>query len=150
MKITGLSIVLFFFIYNFTYAQNSKSLSLEFSLPAIQKLSIENTKSFQSISAMDYDKGYMEIKNAVTLSVSSNIPWKAVIYTNRVNLYVSPGKYKSVDNFQWRAGSKPFQSISKEPKVILEGNAGVKDLKIDIDYRLNVGWKNTLTGRWEF
>ena len=149
-KISGFSIILFFLIYNFIYAQDSGSLSLEISVPDIQQLYIEDIKSFPPITPMDYDKGYMEIKNAVTLSVSSNVPWKVVVFTNRVNLYVSPGKFKSVDNFQLREGLKPFQTISKEPKVVLEGKAGVKDLKIDIDYLLNVSWKNTPTGRWEF
>ncbi|MBC8213169.1 MAG: hypothetical protein H8E71_00800 [Candidatus Marinimicrobia bacterium] len=150
VKIPGLSIVFLFFIYNFTYNQNTQSLSLEFSLLPVQKLFIENTKSFPPINASDYEANNIGINDAVTLSVSSNVPWKVVIFTNQMNLYKSFGKYKPVQKFQWRSGAKSFQSISNKPEVVLQGEAGVKDLKIKLDYRLKLDWKNTPPGMWGF
>lgn len=143
-------LILFFFIYNFAYTQNNQSLSLEFSLQPIQKLIFENSKSFPPINIHDYEREYLEIKDAVTLSISSNVPWKVVVFTNQINLYKSYRKFKSVNNFKWRSSFKPFQSISNTPKVILRGKAGVKDFKIELDYLIKLNWKNTPPGRWEF
>ena len=141
---------LLLFMQNILQGQDREFFTAEVSVPPIQKLYIEDTKLFPAISASDYNKGYMALKDAVILSVSSNIPWRVVIYTHKVNLYVTPGKLKSIEHFQWRSGSAPFRSISSNPLTVIQGKAGVKDYKIVIDYRIKIGWKNTPTGKLDF
>ena len=141
---------LFILNQSFLLANEREVVTFENTVPVLQKLTFENRKSFPEISAEDFHKGYVELKDAVTLSVSSNIPWKVVVFTNQINLYKTRGEFKSVENFQWRVNSNKFQSISRDEKVIKEGEGGIRDHKIKIDYRMKVGWKDTPPGKWEF
>ncbi len=144
-------ILLFLFHFNQSVlqAQDRESFYVEVSVPHIQELAIENTKPFPRIDGNDMSKGYVEQRNAVTLSVSSNVPWRVVIYTRRVNLYVTPGRFKPVGHFQFRAGNFRFRSISSNPVTVMEGKGGVKNFKIVIDYRLKIGWSDP-PGRFDF
>ncbi len=153
LKRTFLFISLFYFIIlnqNLLLADEREVITLEYSVPVTQELTIEGRKSFPEISQGDYDRGYIELKDAITLQISSNIPWQVVIFSNQINLYKSRGKFKSVDNFQCRIGSEPYQSISKNPVVIMEGKGGIKDQTIKLDYRMKLDWNDTPPGKWEF
>ena len=110
---------LLLFKQNILQGQDREFFTAEASVPPIQKLNIEDTKLFPAISANDYNKGYMDLKDAVILSVSSNIPWRVVIYTHKVNLYVTPGRLKSIEHFQWRSGNTPFRSIYSNPHTVI-------------------------------
>ena len=140
---------LFIFNQNILSADEREVFTVEASIPRIQELTIENIKPFPTIGADDYNRGYVDLKDAVTLSVSSNIPWKIVIYTNKINLYKSRGKFKSVEDFQCKVGSEPYQSISQKPLVIAKGKRGIQDHKIKIDYRMKTNWGDTPPGKWE-
>ena len=131
-------------------AQSRESFTIDVSVPPIQRISVQKAKSFPFISGSDFDRGYVEDRGAVTMLISSNVPWRAVANVPKANLYVSPGKFKSVDSMQWRISSNAFRSFSLGPIVVSEGSGGVKDHKIVIDYRLKLGWDNTPPGRWEF
>ena len=140
---------LFIFNQNILSADEREVFTVEASIPRIQELTIENIKPFPTIGADDYNRGYVDLKDAVTLSVSSNIPWKIVIYTNKINLYRSRGKFKSVDNFKCRVGSEPYQTFSQNEGIIVEGKGGIKDQTIKLDYRMNISWIDTPPGKWE-
>ena len=131
-------------------AQSRESFTIEVSVPPIQKISVHKVKLFPSIRGSDFDRGYVEDRGAVTLLISSNVPWRAVANVPKANLYVSPGKFKSVEDVQWRITSNAFRSFSLGPIVVAEGNGALKDHKIVIDYRLKLGWDDTPPGRWEF
>lgn len=140
------------FVVHFTFinAQYHKSFSVEVSLPLIQELSVQSTKPFPSISISDFDKGNITVKNAVYLSLSSNVPWKVLVVVPKENLYISPGKLKRIENIQWRIGSNLFQPFSVGSIVVATGEGGLKNNRIGIDYRLKLGWRDTPPGRWEF
>ena len=134
----------------FLQAQERKSLTLEVSVPPVQKLIIVETRSFPNIDSDDFNRGYIELIDAVTLSVSSNVPWRVVIFMHRANLYATPKSVKPVDSFQWRKGHNKYQSISPEPVVILEGSGCVKDFTFTLDYRLKLSWQGSPPGRLDF
>ncbi len=143
-------VIIFLFSINFLYADERKELIIEANIPVIQKLTVTETKSFPQISDDDFRKGYIELKDAATLMVSSNIPWKIIINSDQFNLYRSQEKFKSVENFQCRVGSAAYQSISNNELVIMEGEGGIIDYTIRLDYRMKVSWIDTPPGRWEF
>ena len=147
-RILGLFFLLFGSLTTLN-AQDHESLTAYLSVPIIQKLSVQDARSFPSMGTGDIERGYIEVKDAVTLFVSSNVSWRVVISSPKTNLYVSPGRFKSVEDFQWRVGRNPFRSISQNPVVVMAGEGGVKGYKIVIDYRLKLGWHNTPPGRWE-
>ena len=113
------------------------------------RLKIENSKTFPEIDIADLNRGYIEVKDAVCLSVSSNVPWQVVIFTNAVNLYDTPKKFKSIDHFHWRVSPKSFQPISSKPAVVKTGGR-VHNYKIKVDYRIDVSWRDTPPGSWQF
>ena len=146
-----LLVVFCLFIFNqiILFADEREEIIIEASLPVFQVLSIEEMKSFPQISDNDYSNGYIELEDAATLMVSSNIPWKIIIFSNQFNLYKSQGKFKSIDNFQCRVGSDAYCSISNEELTLMEGDGGIKDQEISIDYRMKISWIDTPPGTWE-
>ena len=127
-------------------AQEFEPLALEVNVPPVQRLMIMETKPFSNIDSEDFNRGYIELKDAVTLSVSSNVPWRVVIFLPRTNLYTTKGKVKPVDSFQWREGNSNYQSISFEPVLVSEGSGCIKDYTFEIDYRLILSWEKTSPG----
>jgi len=128
-------------------AQEYEPIELDVSVPPIQKLMIVETKSFPDIDSDDFSRGYIELKDAVTLSISSNVPWRVVIFLPRTNLYATPKSVKQIDSFQWRGENTNYQSISFEPVLAFEGSSCVKDYIYTVDYRLNLSWVSTPPGR---
>lgn len=139
-----------FLSIDYPRAQSRESFTIEVSVPPIQKISVQKVKSFPSINGSDFDRGYVEDREAVTLLISSNVPWRVVANVPKANLYVNSGEFKSVDSMQWRIRSNAFRSFSVGPIVVAEGDGGVKGHNIVIDYRLKLGWDDTRPGRWEF
>ena len=131
-------------------AQDRESVTVNFSLGPVQRLTVRKANSFNEIRPEDVTRGYIEVRDAVILSVSSNIPWRVVIRSARVNLYVSPRKFKPVKDFQWRRERGTYSSISKEPAVVMTGKGGVVNFQISLDYKLLLGWRSLPPGQWEF
>ena len=132
--------------YSQLSAQEYEPIELGVSVPPIQKLTIVETKLFPDINSEDFNRGYIELKDAVTLSISSNVPWRVVISAPRTNLYTTPRSVKPIDSFQWRGKTNIFQSISIEPVLAFEGSNCVKDYTCTLDYRLNLSWGSTPPG----
>ena len=78
-------------------------------------------------------RGYMEEKQAITLTVVSNIPWIVQVRTNNENLGVSFDKHyvKPLNDFQLRAEKSRYITLSRENKDLAKGGKGVRRLKVD-------------------
>jgi len=129
--------------------QATHSISTFISIPPIQDIQIQSNHSFPEIYVQDINNGHIDIDRAVRLTVFSNVPWRIVIRSSSENLYVSPGRFKSVNDLKWRVGSQIYQSLSGVVIVVARSNQPAKNEIIEVDYRLIIGWKNTPPGRWE-
>jgi len=129
--------------------QTTQSLSTFVSVPPLQEIQVQCDQSFPDIFVQDIQTGYIDINQAVRLTVFSNVPWRIVVRATSENLYVSPRKFKSVNDLKWRIGAESYQSLATVPIVLAQSNEPAKNATIMIDYRLILGWKNTPPGRWE-
>jgi hypothetical protein len=129
-------------------ALERQSIRVEVIVPPITRLRTENSKPFPEIDTADFNRGYIELKDAVTLSVSSNVPWKLVIFTKAVNFYDTAGKFKSIDHFHWSVNRKSFQPLSSKPAVVMAGKM-TRNYIIKLDYRIELSWHDTPPGRWK-
>ena len=67
----------------------NEHLSVNVSLPLIQELEILHVDDLPIISAEDINKGYIDIKDAVTINIKSNVRLKLNVLTDKKSLYTS-------------------------------------------------------------
>lgn len=131
-------------------AQDRVPVYVELSILPITELTVENKQIFPDIALQDMQRGFIELKEAVLLKVSSNVPWQVSVYSQEDNLYVTPRQFKPIQDFQWRMPGGIYQSISRDPQTIILGDRSVVDKEIILDYRLLLTWGNTPPGHWQF
>ncbi len=141
---------LFLLLTSSIFSQKSEDITLYFNVPPLQNFQIIHTKSFPNMTFSDYERGYYEITDAVTIRISSNVEWQLVIYSTRSNLYTTQGIFKPISDFSVCANNHNFFSMSQVPQVIYTGKAGVHDMEIMLDYRMKIDVNSTPAGNWIF
>jgi len=129
---------------NLLAASSNTKVGVSFSILPFQMLSIAGGASGNSaVSSVhvpqpqiaDLNRGYIDQRNAVRLSLRSNVPWRVKVRTSNRDMGTSfDGSYvKPVSDFQLRAAGSPYLTIDDTDQVLLRGNFGKYDF--DIDYR---------------
>ena len=145
----ALTALFLFFQTACIFAQTANTLHVAASIPPVQRLRVYPAQHFPPVTKRAFDRGYIEIEQAVIITVSSNVPWKITIHTSKSNLYITPGVFKPVADFQWRVEGE-YLPLTGMKQTVYRGKAGVRDMQVMCDYRLLVNWKDTPPGEWRF
>jgi len=109
-------------------------------------LSVEiNRYNFSSPGVADYDRGYLEARQATTLNINSQDNWQLTVQTNNSDL----GVYgKPVTDFWWRKSNSgfSFQPITAQETVVDTGTAG--NYVITVDYKMLLNWGRDKPGSY--
>lgn len=120
-----------------TAGESGLGLRADFGILPHQGLSVnrvdENGQKGDSVVAIpqptvqDLARGFIEQPNAVELKVVSNTAWVLLLSTVNVDMGTSDdGSYvKPIEDFQVRAGNRPYVSLSHEGQKLLSGPPGV-------------------------
>jgi hypothetical protein len=95
-------------------------------------------------------QGFVQVERAVVLIVRSNAPWRLTIRSSRGNLYMTPGRFKPVEHFQWRVAGGTFHAVDHAPAQVACGEGGAGTVRVEVDYRMILNWTDTPPGDWMF
>ena len=123
---------------------SNELLNVNVSVPIIQELEILHVDDLPVISAEDINKGYIDIKDAVSINVQSNVRWRLNVLTKKKSLYTS--KEVNISNILIY-NNATLMSLGETPLVISEGGQ-TSGTKIDISYRRMLSWDTCPPGAW--
>ena len=89
----------------------------------------------KGLEESDFDRGFVEQKDALTLNVWSNTAWVVTVQAESRYLADESNYKKSVEDLTIRSSEEEVQA-STTSKPIASGNAG--ESEINIDYELNL------------
>ena len=128
-----------------TLADTAQSVRVGFQIMPFQVLSISggagsgrsavSTVQVPQPSLADLERGAIEQRNAVRLTVRSNIPWRVTVRTQDADMGTSfDGTHtKPISDFQVRAEGGGYLTIDHQPQQLLQGEAG--DHVYGVDYK---------------
>lgn len=144
------AVVLFMWILTAAAAQERAVLSLSVPVPAVRIMEVIERNPFPVISSRHMADGYIQVERAVVIAVRSNTHWRLTIRSPRRNLYMSPGRFKPVEHFQWKVAGGAFQPVSFSPVPVARGKGGSGTVRVEVDYRMLLNWTDTPPGEWLF
>ena len=105
---------------------------------------------FPALRSVHMSQGFVQVDRAVVLIVRSNAPWRLTIRSSRENLYMTPGRFKPVEHFQWRVTGGTFCAVDPIPAPVARGEGGAGTVRVEVDYRMLLKWTDTPPGDWVF
>jgi len=119
-------------------------VALNITVPTIQNLEIINSIELPDIFSDDINRGYIDINDAVSLQVKSNVAWKLSIRTKKNSLYL----HKDIDVSNILVNLDGVSTnLSSDPIVIASGRQTSGSI-INISYRRNLSWDTCPPGAW--
>ena len=130
--------------FSLSLSLSNEHLSVNVSLPIIQELEILHVDDLPIISAEDINKGYIDIKDAVTINIKSNVRWKLNVLTDKKSLYTS--KEVDISNIKILKNGI-LMNIGESPVVIFEGMQTSGEI-VNVSYRRILSWDTCPPGAW--
>lgn len=97
--------------------------------------------AFPAPTNTDLDNGYIEVSNAVSVTVNANTNWGLDISTSDNDLGTLGGHAKPLSDLQWkRSIDSNWTSYSQQAVRIQSNNKKADDVVIPLDFRLNLNW----------
>ena len=124
---------------------SNEFVSVNISIPIIQEIEIINIKSLPDINASDIERGYIDIENAVTLLIKSNVAWDLNVLTNKKYLYNN--ETINISNIDIGINNI-FRTLSDNPVLLISNGQQTSDKLIEISYRRNLSWATCPPGLW--
>lgn len=105
--------------------------------------------SFPEPTEEDLQRGYIEKREIIELTVESNVPWALSFYTDAENMGISnDGSYiKPIQHFQVRVDGSRYQGLKNDSQSFLFGTATKKAFAVD--YRMLLDRENHSPGSYQ-
>lgn len=141
---------MFFCLPNSTLADETSRISTGVTVPIIQSMDLDpRSFIFPDVSGTNLDKGFIEARNAATITVSSNVPWQFTVQSEDPDMGKVENHIKPLSDFLWKkSGDAHYTAISIEEHRV-DSSAGYADhQKIELDYKMFVGWTRDIPGTY--
>lgn len=112
-------------------------------IPSLQEIFVENLASnFPEPDATDLDKGYIDLPEAIRVRVSSNTPWRLLVYTDDRNLRANETQSKPLSHIlvSTRGCHGHRYTLSRQAQEIASSSHYAFQEPILIDLRMVLDW----------
>ncbi|WP_212637846.1 hypothetical protein [Desulfocicer vacuolatum] len=141
---------LFFFQPSILQADETASPSTGVSIPVLQSIHLSpGSFIFPDVSSTNLDKGFLEARDAATVTVSSNVAWQLTIQSEDPNMGKVKNNVKPLSDFLWKkSNDSHYTTISTDGKVVDSNSEYADQQKIKLDYKMLVGWTKDAPGTY--
>lgn len=131
-------------------AGESVRLSTGVAVPVIQTISFTpHSFIFPNVSSTHLNKGFIEARNATTVTVSSNVPWQLTVRSEDRNMGQVKDHVKPLSDILWRkSGRTQYTAISTDDRLVDSSATYADHQKIELDYKMLVGWTRDKPGTY--
>jgi hypothetical protein len=130
--------------YSMSRCQTTASLTI----PTIQRLSFD--KDFLTLprpETGDFDQGYQEVKDILTMTISSNTPWALTIKTDSTKLGELGGKDKPAEHLLWKPSqADDFMPLTSSAAPVASSRLRTAGESVSIDLKLLLDWVDDSPG----
>ena len=119
-------------------------------IPQLFSLNVDpETVTMPDSTIEDFDQGALTVENALTLTLSSNGPWKISLSTHDAFLVPPPNK-KPLRDLAWRVhGDSKYRKLRRRQKTIKKSREATLEERIPLDLRLDLDWKDDPANDYE-
>lgn len=122
----------------------------EILVPPIMRLETDpNILLLPVPTATDFARGYVEIVEPVTLTVSSNTGWNLYARSAGENTEVGPRAAERPGRLLWRADVGGFSDMREEWILIGSGESCAGGTQVSLSLRVPLDWSATSPGDYE-
>ena len=135
---------------NSTLADETSRLSTGVTVPVIQSMDLSpRSFIFPDISGTNLDKGFIEARDAATVTVSSNVSWQLTVQSEDPDMGKVEDNVKPLSDFLWKkSGDIDYTAISTEGYRVDSSAGHVDHQQIGLDYKMLVGWTRDKPGTY--
>jgi len=131
-------------------ADDTSRISTGVTVPIIQSMDFSPVSFvFPDVTSTHLDEGFIEARDAATVTVSSNVPWQLTVQSEDPDMGKVEEHIKTLSDFLWKkSGDTHYTAISIKGHRV-DSSAGYADhQKIELDYKMLVGWTRDKPGTY--
>lgn len=142
--------VLFLFQPCTLLADETSTPSTGVSIPVLQSMNLSpGSFIFPDVSGTNLDQGFLEERDAATVTVSSNMAWQLTIQSEDSDMGKVENNVKPLSDFLWKKSSdSQYTAMSTNGKVVDSSSRFADHEKIELDYKMLVGWTRDTPGTY--
>lgn len=131
-------------------ADETSTPSTGVTIPVLQSMDLSPSSFiFPDVSGTNLDNGFLDAKNAATLTVSSNMPWQLTIQSQDQNMGKVNNSVKPLSDFLWKKSNDvKYTAISTQGQRVDSSASYADHEKIRLDYKMIVGWTRDVPGTY--
>ena len=139
-----------FCLPNSALADETSRLSTGVTVPVIQSMNLSPSSFvFPDVSSAHLDVGFIEARNAATVTVSSNVSWQLTVRSEDPDMGKVGDDVKPLSDFLWKkSGDINYTAISAEGHRVDSSAGYVDHQKAGLDYKMLVGWTRDKPGTY--
>jgi len=141
---------LFFFRPCALLADETSTPSTGVTIPILQSMELSpGSFIFPDVSGTNLDKGFLEVQDAATLTVSSNMAWQLTVQSEDRNMGKVNNSVKPLSDFLWKKSSDAqYTAISTQGQRVDSSASYADHERIKLDYKMIVGWTRDVPGTY--
>jgi hypothetical protein len=131
-------------------ADDTSRISTGVTVPIIQSMDISPISFvFPDVRSTHLDEGFIEARDAATVTVSSNVPWQLTVQSEDPDMGKVEDHIKALSDFLWKkSGDTHYTAISIEGHRVDSSTGYADHQKIELDYKMLVGWTRDKPGTY--
>ena len=131
-------------------ADETSRLSTGVTVPIIQSMDLSpRSFIFPDVSGANLDKGFIEARDAATITVSSNVSWQLTVQSEDPDMGKVEDDVKPLSDFLWKkSGDAHYTAISTEGHRVDSSTRYADHQKAGLDYKMLVGWTRDKPGTY--
>lgn len=127
----------------FALLAHSEHISMTYHLPPIQRLQLRHIRlNFPKPTADDMERGFVEMPDAISAEISSNVAWKLFLVSRDGQMEGKKGQ-KPLQDFRWRpSGTQDYRALSDDMTLVASSKTFCKKKGIHLDCQVLIDWEN--------
>ncbi|MBB63840.1 MAG: hypothetical protein CMO81_02130 [Waddliaceae bacterium] len=123
---------------------------VQMTVPPLQNLELsQNSLNMPESKTEDFDRGYIDFPDALTLNISSNVPWKVLVHTEDLTL-TNRNPPKPLADLLWKRSKRNrYRALRNKTRRVARSQNPVFDRKIDLDFRVLLDWVDDSPGNYQ-
>ena len=132
------------------YAANNSGLAVGAVVPVIQAMDMRpHSFIFPQVSSTHLDQGYIEVRRATTVTVSSNVPWQLSVKSEDPDMGKGDNQTKPLSDFLWKkSGDAAYTPLSLTSHRVDSSVTYADQKRIELDYKMLAGWARDTPGSY--
>jgi len=150
IRIVAIFAVIFFCQPKSIMADETSRISTGVTVPIIQSMDFSPISFvFPDVTSTHLDEGFIEARNAATVTVSSNVPWQLTVQSEDPDMGKVEDHIKHLSDFLWKkSGDTHYTAISIKGHRVDSSTGYADHQKIELDYKMFVGWTRDKPGTY--